>query len=430
MTARAALVIVLVGAAGCRAEAPVPRPEPAPARPVEPTAVVEGDPPQSVASDDAVHGVLEEIDGIQVLRVWGSPAQMGHAQGVLLRAQIIDVLDGYALEVITPAQLEAASGLFATVVQISPRLRDEAEGIVAGMKASGSAFVPKLDRDLRPADLLVMGAMTDLVAIGCSSVSAWGEATQASLGGEPVVVRNLDWDDNPALLRNQVVVVYSPSAPERQRVVSVSFAGYLGCLSCINEAGVTTLFNMGHGDGAASMLEAATGFAPANMLLRDVLERRDVDGDGQTRADDVEAGLRSARHAGSYIVHVVEPSGATPARVLEVEADGVHRRDPGMVASNVLAATNHLRGKEGPQACRRYDTIARTSASRKHLWDEDSLWTLARSVRLPDVVHTIAVQPRTRALRVWFREPGERAGSKEAGTSLRWDVLAAVPSAP
>ena len=351
---------------------------------------------------------------------------MGYAQGVLLRGAILDVLEGYALDVITPSQLEAASGVYGTVATIAPSLREEAAGIVEGMKASGGAYVPRLERDLEPVDLLVMGAMTDLVAIGCSSLSAWGDATAASLDGDPLVVRNLDWTDEPALLRNQLLVVYQPSDPKRQPLVSVSFAGYLGCLSCLNEAGVTTLFNMGYGDGAASVVEAAAGFAPANLLIRDVLERRDADS-----GDAVEAGLREAKHAGSYILHVVEPDADAPARVLEVEADGVHVRRPGLGdGDSELAATNHLRGKDGPRACRRYATIERTAAAREHRWDAEALWALARRVRLPEVVHTILVQPRTRTLWVWFRQPEEGAHAETPGVEHRWDTLMRVPSTP
>lgn len=234
-----------------------------------------------------------------------------------------------------------------------------------------------------------------------------------------MVVRNLDWSEDAALLRNQLLVVYQPEDPERQPVVSVSFAGYLGCLSCLNEAGVTALFNMGYGDGAASLVEAAAGFSPANLLLRDALERREVDS-----GDALETKLRAATHAGSYILHVVEPEGDAPARVLEIEADGVHVRNPGLSgADSVLAATNHLRGKEGPQACRRYDTISSRSRSRKHRWDVESLWALARDVRLPEVVHTVLVQPRTRSLRVWFRTPDESGRTKAAGVEHRWNDL-------
>ncbi|MCR9159575.1 MAG: C45 family autoproteolytic acyltransferase/hydrolase [Nannocystaceae bacterium] len=421
---RLGLVILSLGA--CRADAPPPQP-----RSVEPATAphVEADPapaPDEERDSAEVHGALKVVDGQRVLRVWGTPRQMGHAQGALLRGSIIDVLEGYALDVITPSQLDAAATLYGTIATIPPSIREEAEGIVEGMKAAGGARIERLDRDLTGVDLLVMGAMTDLVAIGCSSLSAWGASTEASLHGDPMVVRNLDWSDEPALLRNQVVVVYQPQDEARQPVVSVSFAGYLGCLSCMNEAGVTTLFNMGYGEGAASLVEAATGFSPANMLIRDVLQRGEVDG-----GDDVESALREATHAGSYILHVLEPSAEPPARILEVEADGVHVRQPGLGgASTVLAATNHLRGKEGPQTCRRYDTIARTSRARSHRWDAEGLWALAREVRLPEVVHTILVQPRTRSVRVWFRQPQEGAHASSPGVQHHWESLVQVPSAP
>lgn len=409
-----------LGLVACRADAPPPQP-----RPVEPVATVPA-PDAPVAAVDAVHGSLEEVDGQRVLRVWGTPREMGHAQGVLLRESIIDVLEGYALDVITPSQLDAASTLYGTIATIPPSIREEADGIVEGMKASGGARIESLGRDLTGVDLLVMGAMTDLVAIGCSSLSAWGASTEASLQGDPMVVRNLDWSDEPALVRNQLVVVYQPEDASRQPVVSVSFAGYLGCLSCMNEAGVTTLFNMGYGEGAATLVQAATGFAPANLLIRDVLERRDVD-----QGDDVETALREATHAGSFILHVLEPSADPPARILEVEADGVHVRRPGLAgASTVVAATNHLRGKDGPQSCRRYDTIAETSRARSHRWDADGLWALAREVRLSEVVHTILVQPRTRSVRVWFRQPNERAHVSSPGVEHHWDSLVRVPSTP
>lgn len=429
-----ALLFGLLGALACRAEAPQPRPR-ASTPEADPVASPRPEPlelqPELAPESSSVHGSLETVEGQRVLRVWGTPRQMGHAQGVLLHDEIIDVLDGYALDVISPSQLEAASKLYGTVADIAPNLREEAQGVVEGMREAGAVRIERLDRDLRATDLLVMGAMTDLVAIGCSSLSAWGASTQDALAGDPMVVRNLDWDDAPALLRNQLIVVYQPSDPERQPVVSVSFAGYLGCLSCLNEAGVTTLFNMGYGDGAASLVQAAGGFSPANLLLRDLLERRDVDGDGASRADDIEFGLRAATHAGSFILHVVEPKGEQPARVLEVESDGVHVRNAGLAGGDsVLAATNHLRGKDGPQSCRRYDKIEKTSRKRGHRWDADSLWALARDVRLSDVVHTLLVQPRTRTLRVWFRQPGDRAHTSADGVEFGWDTLVRVPSSP
>lgn len=362
-----------------------------------------------------MHGQLREHQGQRILRVWGTPEQMGHAHGYWLRDSILEIVDGYALDVIPPSTLDTAGAMYTTVAQVPPRLKREAEGIVAGMKAAGGAHVPRLGRDLRAADLLVLNAMTDLLSIGCSSVSAWGSSTEADpqLGGSPIMVRNLDWSADEDLLRNQVIFVFEPEGGDRQPVVSVAFAGYIGCLSCMNEAGVSALFNMGYGDGAASVGQALGGFAPANLLLRDTLEQRDIDGDGKSTSDDLEATWREAKHAGSYILHVLEPRRTdvdAPARVLEVEADGVVTRDSipsEALGSQVLAATNHLRRKAKPEACVRYRQIEHTTRKREQRFDRDSLWQLGASVRLPEVVHTVTVEPETRTLGVWLRAVGE-----------------------
>lgn len=376
------------------------------------------------------HGELVTLGGQRVLRVWGTPAQMGHAHGALLRESILAIVDGYALDVIPPTTLDAAGVLYTTVARVPPRLREEAEGVVEGMKAAGGAHVPRLGRELRAADLLVLNAMTDLLAIGCSSVSAWGGATEgaAGLAGAPVLVRNLDWSEDRQLLENQVIFVYQPDDPARQPVVSVAFAGYLGCLSCMNEAGVAALFNMGYGDGAASPTQALQGFAPANLLLRDALEQRDVDGDGRATADDVEAVWRTERHAGSYILHVLEPrreGASAPARVLEVEADGVVTRGPDAaeLGGRMLAATNHLRDKTAPSECSRYERVERTAAAAGHRVDREALWQLGTRLRLPEVVHAVLVEPEARRLGVWLRAPGQAADAADPPVPHAWDAL-------
>jgi hypothetical protein len=380
-----------------------------------------------------VNGELVTVDGQRVLRVWGTPAQMGRAHGALLREEILEIVDGYALDVIPPATLDAAGALFGAAAQVSPRLLEEADGVIAGMQAAGGAQVPRLGRELRATDLLVLNAMTDLLTIGCSSVSAWGTATEGApdLAGAPMLVRNLDWSEDPDLLRNQVIFVFRPDDPARQPVVSVAFAGYIGCLSCMSEAGVAALFNMGYGEGAAGPTEALRGFSPANLLLRDVLEQRDIDGDGKATADDVEAAWRDQRHAGSYILHVIEPrreGEAAPARVLEVEADGVVTRDPDAseLQGRMLAATNHLRDKTPPSECSRYARIERTAAAAEHRFDRETLWQLGTKLRLSEVVHTVLVEPESRSLAVWLRAPGQPAEAVTPPVAHAWASLVGV----
>jgi hypothetical protein len=396
---------------------------------VEPVAVrsePEREAPQAATTTTTeVHGALTIRGGQTVLQVWGTPKQMGHAHGVLLRDAILDVVEHYALDVVPPAQLAAAGAMLATVAEIPEPLVEEAEGIVAGMREAGGAYVAALDRELTTADLLALNTMTDLVAIGCSSVSAWGEGVVHDEDGAPMVVRNLDWSNDRELLRQQIVLVTMPDDPARQPLVSIGFAGYIACLSCVNEAGVTALFNMGYGDGVGTLATAARGFAPANLLLRDALSRRDVDGDGKSTGDDVEAAIAEAKHTGSYIVHVVEPTDEAPARVLEVESDGyaVRRADDSLAGSH-LAATNHLRAKAAPTSCSRYRDVAKTSRAVRRFSEED-LWALGRTLRLPEVVHSILVEPKARAFSLWMRKPGEAAASTAAPVRHEWSSLVA-----
>ncbi|MEZ4384829.1 MAG: C45 family peptidase [Nannocystaceae bacterium] len=441
---RLSFACLLLACATPQADAPAERgasPPPAPGR----AAPVRGPEPAEELptpdGDTSIHGALRTVDGQRVLHVWGTPREMGYAHGYLLREAILGVVDGYALEAIPPVTFAAAAPVFAAAADVSPALREEAAGVIAGMEAAGGARSAGLGRGLTSADLLLLNAMTDLVAIGCSSVSAWGAATAAEprLDGELAIVRNLDWSPSPALLESQVIIAYEPSDPRRQPLVSVAFAGYIGCLSCVNEAGVAGLFNMGYGDGAASMSQAAEGFAPANLLLREALGARDVDGDGRSSGEDVIKAVRGRRHAGSYIVHVVEPAkaaaaaGRPPARVLEIEATGVatRRAEAGSrLGGEVLAATNHLRAEQRPQACSRYRRIESVVESRGRSLGLDALWSLGESVRIdPQVVHTLLLLPGERSLKVRLRAPGETMRGSPAGVWHTWAELFAAPPA-
>ncbi|MCB9566926.1 MAG: hypothetical protein H6710_06895 [Myxococcales bacterium] len=175
---------------------------------------------------------------------------------------------------------------------------------------------------------------------------------------------------------------------------------------------------------------------PANLLLRSALERRDVDGDGRSGADDVLHALKRARHAGSYIVHVVEPArrasaaGRPPARVVEVEAAGVAVRTASAgspLGASALAATNHLRARAAPQSCSRYRRIESTFEARAQTTGLDPLWALGEAVRLDEVVHTVLLVPSERSVGVRMRAPGRSMSASPPRVDHRWEELFAAP---
>lgn len=394
---RGAGAIVLVALAACGAgESPT----------------VAADLPRSVGSaPTAPPRAATRVDGQRVLVLRGDADRRGRDHGLALRAEILDIVDRYALDVVPAASFDAVVAGFAASARVPADLRAEAEGVVAGMVAAGGARSERLGRELTADDLLALTSMTDLLGLACSSLSVWGPATAADpvLRGAPAQIRNLDWSDDPELLAHQIVFVSIPDEPDRQPVMSVGFAGFLGCLTCMNAAGVGVTFNMGYGDGAGSAIDALGGFAPATLLVRDAIARRDVDGDGDADADDVEASIAAAAPIGSFILHVVEPRrpDRDPARVLEVEHLGWARREAqrhSALGAHALAATNHLRVRQRPTSCSRYASLGEAMAT--GAIDRPGLWAAAAAVALPEVVHTVLLEPEARRMTVRMRSPG------------------------
>jgi hypothetical protein len=423
---------------GDAAVAPEPESQPEPQAAAPSEGAPEATSKVAISGARDVHGRLERIGDVDVLHTWGTPAQMGYAHGYLLRERIVEIVDGYALDAVPVRAFEVGRAAFAAAAKISTRRRDEAQGIVDGMNAAGGARIPRLDRALTAEDLLFVNAITDVLTIGCSSLSAWGPSTSddPTLHGDLATIRNLDWHTDPDLLRNQLVFAFEPD--EGEPMLSVGFAGYLGCLSCMNAAGVSVLFNMGYGPGAASRAEAMSGFSPANLTLRDVLERGDWDGDGRSTADDVESALRAETHAGSWIVQVLEPAasaelrGDAPARVLEVEHSGVVARtaDDDALGGSLIAATNHMRAMHEPKPCSRYRRIGRTVARQRASFTRAELWALGDSIALDEVVHTLLVRPAARAMEVRLRAPTTDLDAPPDPSLIRLDdVLATRESA-
>ena len=390
----------------------------------------------------AVNGELVELDGIKVLRVWGTPYERGFAHGFLMAEEIYDVASNYMLPY-AGAEGLAMGRLFAALFfGIPDRFIEELQGIIDGVRAAGvSLYIDELGREADVLDLVVANSIADLSSFMCSSVSAWGDATQNSeLGGNLAIVRNLDWggspwaDDGMALVKHSMVLVEIPESDEYQPFVSITFPGFIGCLSCFNEAGVGAFQNQGDYDPHLEDISGTKEYLPINLAIREGIEARDYDGDSVQTVLDVLEAIEDNKRVGSYLIHVVQPYGgkdaADPAIVVESHLAGAVVRyafdDPDL-GDYVLAVTNGHRKMFPPRYCWRYELVVEMVQDYDYELDEERLWDIGEAISYDGRPYSFTYQtmiyiPHERTIGLAITDEESLSSHKEP-VMLTWDEL-------
>lgn len=392
----------------------------------------------AVAAEE-VNGELVTINGQRVLRVWGTPHEMGYAQGYLLAQEIRDVMTGYVLGMLPLKIFEAGVGLMPKLFDAPEEFQTELAGILAGMEAAGpGTYIDELGRYMTPWDLMLGNCLADIRGMACSSVSAWNEATadDPMLEGELAIARNMDWtlagEDEYLLSRSTLLIAYSPSDPDQQRVISVSFPGFIGCLSCMNESGVVATQNMAHNGIGLWNLDLNQPFQPINMVIRQGLAERDVDGDGVSTILDVQKNIRDNPRTGAYLVHTAQPNDGRfeiPAEVIETDNGGFMVRHPvhmPVSEPNILLATNHFLLLRSPLPCNRMRTMKKMVRKADNQVNLEKLWDIERNVMqdwlFSTTVHTMLFIPARRELHLSYTDEEGLAGDK-IPAYLAWDEI-------
>ena len=83
-------------------------------------------------------------------------------------------------------------------------------------------------------------AMQDLALVGCSSFAVWGENTP---DGKLLIARNLDFYIGDDFAKEKVITFINPE--HGYKFMSVSWAGFVGVMSGMNEKGLTVTINAG-----------------------------------------------------------------------------------------------------------------------------------------------------------------------------------------
>ncbi len=171
-------------------------------------------------------GELKYMDGLPVLSVCGTPAEIGR-QKAALTAEAIKKLAEYPNKLLEragrkdrlPKYLEMCKALV-------PQLpADHREEMLSAAEQSG------IDRDLGLEGNLLPDVYRG--GFGCSSLVV--DAAHSTVGG-PLFGRNLDFYTLGILDKYSLVTVHRPNG--KHAFVSIGFPGMFGCLSGMNDAGL------------------------------------------------------------------------------------------------------------------------------------------------------------------------------------------------
>lgn len=188
---------------------------------------VRADEPFRYREGQSENGRLEYVNGLPVLTLQGTPEEMGR-QAAVLTASTTKALIAYPKDLLA---LFGKQGHWARLEQVGqtmapqfppPHLRE----------LEAFARAARVERNL----LLAVNILVDAYrgAFGCSSLIVQPErsATKAPLFG-----RNLDFYSLGRLQDYSLVTVYR--SPGKHAFASVGFPGMLGCLSGMNDAGLS-----------------------------------------------------------------------------------------------------------------------------------------------------------------------------------------------
>ena len=335
-----------------------------------------------------VNGVLTEVEGKTILKVWGDHYERGYAQGSLLGSRLLNIMDEYFYHSVCGNSSQTYNYIlnyYNARFVVNTSYTTEATGVMEGIAAAGNSLWHNgLNRNLNATDLLLVNAIVDLsplrndimdgedLELGCSSLSSWGDATldDPVLQGSLIHTRMLDWSPHATLVANPLLVVHFPSETTEQAWASFTYPGLLGALSAINFHGSAAFLNMGNSHGGSNF----AGMNPILLTIREALEKQDYNGDNLFNRQDMQDALTGNVFRAGTIIHTIwdQNPGEEPV-VFECNNYGTWARTQNDVSGlphDHLGATNHFRLMIDPAYCYRYANLITALAA-------DSLLTIA-----------------------------------------------------
>jgi len=262
---------------------------------------------------------LEYRGDIAVLRVGGTPYEMGFQHGTLLRDELLDGaewIENSELGLLEP--LADYYGLLDEAWANSyPDVIDECQGIVDAM-----------EDDLWSMERCLLVAYGDVVLevmaheMGCSQFVVEDPAT---VDGSLIHARNLDWMKVDHIIDHPTLIVRFPT--DGVANVTFGFPGNVSPYSGMNAAGVALASNEAHGRDYPDR-EGRSHTQMTRQLLQEAHS-----------LDEVRAFYEAEDHISTELV-VVSDGNTGEASVFEMAGDDLAER--ALVEDGILYATNHF----------------------------------------------------------------------------------------
>lgn len=384
-----------------------------------------------VSSAFGINGSIELIGEIRILNLWGSWEEMGYAYGYLLGPELKGFYEGYFVEFAGGiGNVNIARSYFNEYFDVPTEFSDYASGIITGFADTVSLYSSIYSRDIDVLDLYIISSTPDLSAlvdfqqIFCSSVSAWGNATlnDPLLSGSPAISRNLDYyvDYAESILESGLLVTHDPDMG--QEWISISFPGFMGCLSGMNETGISITLNMGNYSGTSI---TSPKFVPIGMAIALGLSESDFDNSGVCDIGDLMAATTEWNRSNTYCMHINSPTNlgyaGVPGLVSEVNNHtGTAFRfveDEPAISPDRIVVTNHHRVLYPPITCSRYSKLSDSLVTNPNV-DLQRLWGFMEpvgEVPMPGVggtLQTMIFQQDQRRIGLAFSSSGVAAYQK------------------
>lgn len=270
----------------------------------------------------------EEVRGIHVLRLVGTPMEMGLQHGELMADILSEGVDFVENDPMFSMFMPMAEslGLVDDALDLSyPDVYDECKGMAEAARRAGTeGWSLEICASLAYGDVII-AFVEELLGPGCTQFAAAGGATR---DGRLVHGRNMDWDDLSYLLDHPTVIVRRPQG--KIPFAAIGFPGNVSPYNGMNAAGIAIASNDVSAD--PNMDPNIRGRRSHTQMCHQILSNC-------TSLEEVEAFLRAETHSRATIFLVSDAKSRTAA-VFEMTAS--HMRIRRMDADGLVYVTNHF----------------------------------------------------------------------------------------